>query len=70
VNGYAVILLNANDWKTISVTLDFKMLGISGGQKMNLRDLWLHKDLGVFQDHYTATSIPPHDIVMLKLSPA
>jgi alpha-galactosidase len=49
----------------LKITLDFKMLNISGPAK--LRDLWQHKDLGVAQDSYTAT-VPKHGVVMLKVS--
>ena len=49
----------------LKITLDFKMLNISGPAK--LRDLWQHKDLGVSQDSYTAT-VPKHGVVMLKVS--
>jgi len=49
----------------LKITLDFKMLNISGPAK--LRDLWQHKDLGVAQDSYSAT-VPKHGVVMLKVS--
>jgi len=49
----------------LKITLDFKMLNISGPAK--LRDLWQHKDLGVSQDSYSAT-VPKHGVVMLKVS--
>ena len=49
----------------LKITLDFKMLNISGPAK--LRDLWQHKDLGVAQDSYSAT-VPKHGVLMLKVS--
>jgi alpha-galactosidase len=49
----------------LKITLDFKTLGINGS--VNLRDLWLHKDLGAAQDSYTA-SVPKHGVLLLKVS--
>jgi len=49
----------------LKITLDFKMLNISGPAK--LRDLWQHKDLGAAQDSYSAT-VPKHGVLMLKVS--
>jgi alpha-galactosidase len=49
----------------LKITLDLKMLNISGPAK--LRDLWQHKDLGVAQDSYSAT-VPKHGVLMLKVS--
>jgi alpha-galactosidase len=49
----------------LKITLDFKTLGINGPVK--LRDLWLHKDLGLAQDSYSAR-VPKHGVVMLKVS--
>jgi alpha-galactosidase len=49
----------------LKITLDFKMLNITG--PATLRDLWQHKDLGAAQDSYSAT-VPKHGVVMLKVS--
>ncbi len=46
------------------VTVKFSDIGVSGSAA--LRDLWAHKDLGSFQDHYTA-SVPKHGVVMVKV---
>jgi len=32
-----------------------------------VRDLWTHMDLGSFNNSYTATSVPSHGIVMVKV---
>ncbi len=45
------------------MTLNFSDLGFSGS--VTLRDLWNHKDLGTFQDHYTV-EVPHHGVVLLK----
>ena len=62
--GNAVGLFNRGG-SELKITLDFKMLNISGPAK--LRDLWQHKDLGVAQDSYSAT-VPKHGVLMLKVS--
>jgi alpha-galactosidase len=60
----AVGLFNRGE-SELKITFDFKAIGISGQAK--LRDLWLHKDVGVAKDSYTAT-VPKHGVVMLKVS--
>jgi len=67
-NGaYALVLLN-RDTAAHDITANWSSFGASSSQKYALRDLWAHKDLGTFTDHYTATSVPGHGVVMLKLS--
>jgi alpha-galactosidase len=46
------------------VTVKFTDIGVFGSA--TVRDLWAHKDLGSFQDHYTA-SVPVHGVVMVKV---
>jgi alpha-galactosidase len=46
------------------VTLDFRDIGVTGSA--TIRDLWAHKDLGSFQDHFTA-SVPVHGVLMIKV---
>jgi alpha-galactosidase len=48
----------------MSMTLDLKAIGITGPAE--LRDLWVHKDLGSFTESYT-TSVPGHGVVLLKV---
>ena len=36
--------------------------------QLYVRDLWAHKSLGVFRGSFTATSIPPHGVTMIRLS--
>ena len=60
----AVGLFNRGE-SELKITFDFKTIGISGQAK--LRDLWLHKDVGVAEDSYTAT-VPKHGVVMLRVS--
>jgi len=46
------------------VSLDFRDIGVSGSA--TIRDLWGRKDLGSFQNHFTA-SVPKHGVVMIKV---
>jgi alpha-galactosidase len=46
------------------VTVKFSDIGVTGSA--GLRDLWAHKDLGSFKDHYTA-SVPKHGVVLIKV---
>lgn len=62
--SHAVGLFNRGE-SAMNITLDLKMLGVSGPVK--LRDLWRHTDLGEARDSYTA-SVPKHGVVFLKVS--
>ena len=66
-NARAVALLNRNDSGTASITVEWSVLGIPAGGAM-VRDIWSHMDLGTFNDSYTATSVPSHGVVMLKVT--
>jgi alpha-galactosidase len=46
------------------VTLNFRDIGVTGSA--TVRDLWAHKDLGSFQDHFTA-SVAVHGVVMINV---
>jgi hypothetical protein len=59
----AVAILNRSDVET-TFNLSSSALGI--GAKSRLRDLWLHKDLGVIGKE-RRFSIPKHGIVVLKI---
>lgn len=61
----AVVLYNA-DTKPHAIRASFVKLGITTAA--TVRDLWAHKDLGSFQDSYSA-SVPPHGVVVVKVKP-
>jgi len=46
--------------------VDFEKLGLSG--EIQVRDLWRQKDLGSFENSFTA-GIPYHGVLLVKLSP-
>lgn len=50
-----------------TVTANWPDLGILGRQ--TVRDLWRQQDVGDFTGKYTAT-VPPHGVVLVKISPA
>ena len=65
-NVRAVALLNRGT-ATASITVQWSALGIPTGAA-TVRDLWSHTDLGSFSGSYTASSIPSHGVVMLKVT--
>ncbi len=61
--SYGVGLFNAGE-STMPVTVKFSDLGL--GASASVRDLWEHKDLGTFQNSYTA-QVPRHGVVLIKV---
>jgi len=52
---------------SITVTADWKQLGLAGSQRV--RDLWREKDLGVFENHFES-SVPRRGVVLVRVWPA
>jgi len=67
-NTRAVALFNRSA-AAASMTVQWSALGLPAGAA-TVRDLWNQKDLGSSTDSYTATSVPSHGIVMLKVTSA
>ncbi len=65
-NVRAVALLNRNA-ASASIPVTFTQLGLTSGQA-SVRDLWQHADLGSFAGGYTATNVPSHGVVMLRIA--
>jgi alpha-galactosidase len=65
-NARAVALFNRGD-ASASITVQWSMLGIPAGNA-SVRDLWAHDELGTFQDSFTASTVPSHGVVMLKVT--
>ena len=61
--GKAVGLFNREE-HPMTMTVDFKILGLSG--PVRVHDLWLRKDLGTFTGSFTAT-VPRHGVVMIRV---
>jgi alpha-galactosidase len=60
----AVGLFNRGVHAASPVTVYFRDIDI--GEKASVRDLWAHKDLGVFAGSFTAT-VPSHGVVMIEV---
>jgi len=63
--GRAVILLNRSS-ETRTLSANFVGLGYSPKARLQVRDLWQHKTLGTFVDHYSV-AVPARSAVMLRL---
>ena len=64
-NVRAVALFNRSG-AAASIAVTWTQIGLPAGSA-TVRDLYAQKDLGPFTDMYTATSVPSHGIVMLKI---
>ncbi len=60
----AVLVLNLNA-APVEIAVDWSSLGLK--DKAQVRDLWMHKDLGSFPSGYK-THLPAHGSVLLKVS--
>ena len=65
-NMRAVALFNRSG-SAASITVQWSDIGLPAGAA-TVRDLYAQKDLGSSTDSYTATSVPSHGIVMLKVA--
>lgn len=63
--GRAVLLFNRGS-KPARIAIDWKQLDYPANTKLNVRDLWAHRDLGMMKSRYEA-DVLPHDVVMLRL---
>ncbi len=61
--SHAVGLINLDD-EAQEVTVHWSNLGITGPQ--NVRDVWMHQNLGKFDDGYSV-KVPAHGCVLLKI---
>jgi alpha-galactosidase len=65
-NTRAVALFNRNDSGSASIAVQWSQIGIPTGAA-TVRDLWAKSDLGSFTGSYTASGVPSHSVVMLKV---
>jgi alpha-galactosidase len=53
-------------WKDLIISDSLSAMDIHfADEQLNIRDLWLHQDLGTTNGHFTRT-IPPHSVIVLK----
>ena len=64
-NARAVALFNRSG-AAASIAVTWSQIGLPAGSA-TVRDLYAQKDLGASSDTYTATSVPTHGVVMLKI---
>jgi len=50
----------------VTITLNFSDIKLNG--KQEVRDLWLHKDLGSYKSKFSA-KVEPHGVILLKVKP-
>lgn len=63
--GRAVLLFNRST-KTARIGTDWTALGLPASVRMQVRDLWAHKDLGAIARRFEAV-VAPHGVVMVRL---
>jgi alpha-galactosidase len=63
----AVLLLNRGK-DPVDFGFTWDQLGIPAKQRVKVRDLWAHRDVGTRARSFTAT-VQPHGVVMLKVQP-
>jgi alpha-galactosidase len=61
----AVVLFNRGT-TSATIQVSWEEIGLPGGLA-HVRDLWLHEDLGAYDDSYSS-SVPAHGVVMLNIS--
>ena len=61
---HTVLFVNMTDEKAQTISIKWSDLGIKG--KQPVRDLWLHKNVGSFEDSYSV-EVPYHGCVMVKI---
>jgi alpha-galactosidase len=64
-NARAVALFNRGT-ASASITVQWSQLGIPAGAA-TVRDIWAAKDVGPATDSYTASNVPGHSVVLLKI---
>jgi len=63
-----VVVLFNRGLVSASISAQWADIGLAANTKANVRDLWLHQNVGSFTNSYTAT-VAPHGVVMVTVSP-
>jgi alpha-galactosidase len=65
-NGdYAIVLYNSGEQRH-NITANFSLVGIPDTANVSVRDLWQHKDLGVFKKSFTG-QVDPHGTILIRV---
>jgi alpha-galactosidase len=64
-DGSTAVGLFNRGWGAMPVTVGFRDIGL--GRSASVRDVWARRDLGSFQDKYTA-AVPQHGVVMILVT--
>ena|SRR5690606_436742 len=56
-------------YKEEDIEVTWEQLGLRKGQKMFIRDILNHKDLGIFEDKFIAKNVLPHGDFMIVMKP-
>jgi alpha-galactosidase len=62
----ALIFFNRGS-EAAAIDVAWDRLGLAPGMSVAVHDLWTHKDLGLFKDRLEFT-VPPHDVVMVRVT--
>jgi hypothetical protein len=68
-NGDVAFVIFNRASQTYTANVTWSMLGRQDADRLALRDLWAHADLGVFQGSF-ATPVAPHSAVMVRAAAA
>ena len=63
-NAKYVALFNTNDGKPIKISISWKEIGMQG--ELNVRNLWIKKNLGKFKDGFSA-NIEAHGCLLIQI---
>ena len=63
----AALLLNRGD-DAVDITVRFSDLWLGDRATATVRDLWAERDVGSFAANYTATAVPSHGNVALRIT--
>jgi hypothetical protein len=64
----AVLLLNRADSGSEEMTVKWSDIGFPVDHPAVVRDLWAHKDIGIFTGSYTSPNIDSHAVMMLNIT--
>jgi hypothetical protein len=64
----AVVLFNRGVSDNEQITVQWPDIGFSVDHPALVRDLWAHKDLGIFTGNFTSPNIASHAVMMLNIT--